>query len=78
MLSNIANHLLESNPSLTAILDESAPTAQYSAIADKVTPRLCANIGRLEGVYIKRNELIWAIINAYNGETEELVYTKAE
>lgn len=78
MLSNIATNLLESNPSLSSVLDESAPTEQYSAIKDKVTPRLCANIGRVEGVYIKRNELIWAIINAYNGETEELVYTKAE
>lgn len=78
MLTNIANNLLESNPSLTAVLDESAPTEQYSAIKDKVTPRLCANIGRLEGVYIKRNELIWAIINVYNGEAEELVYIKAD
>lgn len=78
MLQSIATNLLESNPSLSSVLDESAPTEQYSAIKDKVTPRLCANIGRVEGVYIKRNELIWAIINAYNGETEELVYTKAE
>lgn len=77
MLANIATQLLTSNSSLTNILDESAPTEQYSAIKDKVTPRLCANIGRIEGVYIKRNELIWAIINAYNGEAEELVYTKA-
>jgi len=78
MLSNIAQNLLASNPSLTEALDASTSTTQYSTVADKVTPRLCANIGRMEGVYIKRNELIWAIINAYNGEVDELVYTKAE
>jgi hypothetical protein len=78
MLSNIATNLLSSNPSLSEALDNSDQSSQYSAIKDKVTPRLCANIGRIEGVYIKRNELVWAIINAYNGETEDLVYTKAD
>lgn len=78
MLTNIATHLLESNPKLTETLDNAQSNEQYSAIKDMVSPRVCANIGRIEGVYIKRSDLIWAIINAYNGETEDLIYTKAD
>lgn len=78
MLQNIATHLLESNPRLSEALDNASQNEQYSSIKDMVTPRVCANIGRIEGVYIKRNDLVWAIINAYNGESEDLVYTKAE
>lgn len=78
MLSNIATSLLASNPKLTEALDSADQQSQYRAIQTLVTPRACANIGRIEGVYIKRNELVWAIINAYNGDTDDLVYTKAE
>ena len=76
-LHDIAKDLLAKNPGLKAKVEKAhADKQQYKATEVSVTSRLCGNIGRREGFYVKRNELIWEIINQVNGEeaTEELVY----
>ena len=74
MLSKIAQRLLKSNKELKAIVLENEKS--YKLLEAKITPRLLATIGKAEGVFIKRNELIWAIIDEASGASKggELKY----
>jgi hypothetical protein len=72
-LSEIASQLLEKNPTLTKIIEDN-PGASYKAIEPRITGKLCASIGKQEGQYIKRNELIWACIDSITGTEEDLDY----
>ena len=69
----IAKRLLSKNPDLVTII-EANPGKSYRALEPRITRKLCASIGRAEGQFIKRNELIWACINEVDGEEEELDY----
>ena len=76
-LSTIAKDILAKNPGLKTRVEEAhADKKQYKVTEVSVTTRLCGHIGKREGQFVKRNELIWEIINQVNGETneDELVY----
>ena len=78
MLSKIAQRLLKSNKELKAIVLENEKS--YKLLEAKITPRLLATIGKAEGVFIKRNELIWAIIDEASGTSKggELKYQRTQ
>lgn len=67
-MTTIAQRLLDKNPEITEALDNASAKGQYKAIEPLITSKLCAKIGHAEGKYIKAYDLIWAIINVYNGE----------
>lgn len=67
-LQAIAKHLLSKNTRLKTIVKQN--TKSYKLLEADVTPALCTSIGRREGMYVKRNELIWAIINEAQGTTK--------
>jgi len=73
-MQKIAQKLIEKNPELVEIATNN--TKSYKLLEAKVTTRLVAAIGRKEGKFIKRNELIWAIIDTAQGNDsgEELDY----
>ena len=72
-LPAIAERLLEKNPELATIVEDN-PEASYKALAPRISARLCTSIGKTEGQFIKRNELIWACINHVQGEEADLEY----
>ncbi len=72
-LNAIATQLLGKNPELTTIITDN-PGSSYKALEPRITSKLCAGIGRSEGQFIKRNDLIWACINEVDGEEDELDY----
>lgn len=72
-LKAIASRLLVKNPELITIITDN-PGSSYKALEPRITSKLCAGIGRTEGQYIKRNELIWACINNVDGDEAELDY----
>ena len=72
-LTEIAAQLLEKNPPLVKIIEDNQGSS-YKALEPRLTAKLCASIGRMEGLYIKRNALIWACIDAVTGDEEELDY----
>lgn len=67
-MTKIAQRLLDKNPSITEALDNAPANKQFKAVEPLITSKLCAKIGHAEGKYIKSYDLIWAIINVYNGE----------
>lgn len=67
-MTKIAQRLLDKNPAITEALDNASAKGQYKAVEPFITSKLCAKIGSIEGKYIKAYDLIWAIINVYNGE----------
>ena len=74
-MQSIAQRLLDKNLSLKEALEKADPKGQYKAIEPYLTSTLLAKIGKAEGTYIKKQELIWAIIDCFNGEaSEELDY----
>ncbi len=72
-LKNIVERLLKKNPEIVAIIEDNKGTS-YKAVEPRITSKLCTSIGRTEGRYIKRNELIWACIDQVNGTEDELDY----
>ena len=74
-MEHIAQRLLEKNEALHKAITEANTSKQYKAIEPFITGRLLAKIGKAEGSFIKKRDLIWAIIDEFNGEgTEELDY----
>lgn len=71
-MTKIAQRLLDKNPAIAEALDNAPAKGQYKAIEPFITSKLCAKIGQAEDRYIKAQDLIWAIINVYNGEDEAI------
>ena len=67
-LSGIAKKLVAKYPELTEIVNENEKS--YKALEPKITTRLCGMIGKAEEQYVKRNDLIWAVINEVKGDVE--------
>lgn len=75
MIETIAGNLMAKNTKLVEALQEAPAKGQYKAIEPFITGQLLAKIGKAEGCYVKKQDLIWAIINVHNGDgAEELDY----
>ena len=71
-MQKIAKKLIKKNPQLATIVQDNDKS--YKLLEEHISTRLVAKIGRAEGTFIKRNALIWAIIDEVKGESEELDY----
>ena len=72
-LTTIAKAIMSKNPELVDIVKQ-FPSSSYKALEPRITARFVAKVGTAEGQYLKRNELIWACINACSDEEDELDY----
>ena len=80
--SSIATRLIEKNRDKKGTVGSSVlekvvnanPDSSYKKLEEHITSRLCASVGRAEDSYVQRRKLIWAVIDAVNGEGESLVY----
>ena len=70
----IAKRLIEKNSNITALVENATDGTSYKVLAPVISARLCTSIGKTEGQFIRRNELIWACINEVQGEVEDLEY----
>ena len=64
-LQAIAKQLLAKNTRLKTIVIKNEKS--YKLLAADVTTDLCTSIGRREGIFVKRHDLIWAIIDEAKG-----------
>lgn len=69
-ISTIARRIVAKNQGLVSVVENNKGTS-YKALEPRITARFVAKIGRAEGQYLKRNELIWAIINAVEDDDED-------
>ena len=75
MIETIAGNLMTKNPKLVEALESAPAKGQYKAIEPYITGQLLAKIGKAQSCYVKKQDLIWAIINVHNGDgAEELDY----
>ena len=72
-LTSIATQLVAKNSTITEVITTN-PGKSYKALEPIISAKLCSRIGKAEGTYIKRNELIWACINEVEDDEEELDY----
>lgn len=70
-ISGAAKRLLEKNPELEGIVKDN-PGQSYKALQPRITTRLCGQIGRQIGQFVRPNQLIWEIINQVNDEADDL------
>ena len=68
-ISTIAKAIMSKNPELVTLVEGNAQS--YKALEPRITARFVATVGRQEGQFIKRNELIWACINTCQDEAED-------
>lgn len=74
MIETIAQRLMDKNPKIAEALDKAEANGQYKAIEGLISGQLLAKIGRAESCFVKKQDLIWALINVHNGAEDELDY----